>query len=41
VRSIFSARITAGYRTLGVREGDDMIWFWIGTHSEYDRLISR
>jgi len=24
---------------LGVREGDTMIWFWIGLHADYDRLI--
>lgn len=28
------------YRALGVREAEDIIWFWIGSHSDYDRLIS-
>lgn len=38
-RPVFSARVGLGYRALGVKEGDVMIWFWIGSHSEYDRVI--
>lgn len=40
-RAIYSVRISAAYRALGVREGDDLVWFWIGSHAEYDRLVSR
>ncbi len=40
-RPIYSARVAGGWRALGLREGDTMIWFWIGSHAEYDRLISR
>jgi hypothetical protein len=40
-RAIFSVRIGSGYRALAVREGDDIIWFWIGTHDDYDVLLSR
>jgi hypothetical protein len=36
---IYSARIGLHYRTLGAREGDTIIWFWIGSHADYDRLI--
>ena len=38
---IFSARVTRGYRAVGVREGDTIIWFWIGSHAGYERLLSR
>ena len=38
---IYSVRIGLHYRAVGLREGDTMIWFWIGPHSEYDRLLSR
>jgi hypothetical protein len=24
---------------LAVQEGEDLVWFWIGGHDEYDRLI--
>ena len=37
---IYSARVGLGYRALCVREGDDLIWFWIGSHAEYDRLVA-
>ena len=28
------------YRALGVEDGEDLVWFWIGHHAEYDRLVS-
>ena len=40
-RPIFSARVALGYRALCVREGEDFIWFWIGSHADYDRLLSQ
>lgn len=36
---IFSVRVSRHYRAVGVREDDSMIWFWIGSHNEYDRLL--
>ena len=38
---IYSVRISLGYRALGVKKDDAMIWFWIGPHAEYDRLLSQ
>jgi hypothetical protein len=38
---IYSVRASLGYRALGVREGDDIVWFWIGSHADYDKLITR
>lgn len=38
---IFSVRVGLGYRALAVREGETLIWFWIGSHADYDRLISQ
>ena len=35
----WSARVGRDYRAAAVRRGDDFIWFWIGGHAEYDRLI--
>jgi hypothetical protein len=28
------------YRALGVSVETGIVWFWIGTHAEYDRLIA-
>jgi len=36
---IYSARVTGDYRVLGILEGDTMIWYWIGNHDEYERLL--
>jgi hypothetical protein len=39
-RPIFSVRIGIGWRAVGIRKGDEMVWYWIGSHAEYDKLIS-
>jgi hypothetical protein len=39
-RPIYSVRVALGCRALGVRDGDTIVWFWIGSHSDYDGLIS-
>jgi len=36
---LWSARVNDYYRVLGYRDRDEITWFWIGTHGEYDRLI--
>ncbi len=38
-RPVYSARVSIGYRALGVLEQGDIVWFWIGPHHEYDRLL--
>ena len=37
----WSARITDDYRALGVMRGDTVIWFWIGPHADYVRIIEK
>lgn len=39
VGRFWSARVGVRYRALGTQQGDAMIWFWIGDHADYDRLI--
>jgi hypothetical protein len=34
----FSVRIGDHYRALGRQTDDTVVWVWIGTHAEYDRL---
>lgn len=31
-------RIGDHLRSIGLREGDVIVWFWIGTHEEYNRF---
>lgn len=38
---VYSVRIGRGYRALGLRDGDQINWFWIGSHAEYDQLLKR
>lgn len=37
--NVYSARIGLAYRALGVMDGSVIVWFWIGSHAEYDRLV--
>ena len=41
VGRFWSVRVGAHYRALAVREGDEVAWFWIGPHAEYDSLVGR
>lgn len=38
--SVYSVRISKGYRALGQVEGNEVVWFWIGSHDDYERLIA-
>ena len=40
VRGVWSVRIgTTGYRALASPEPDGYLWFWIGPHDEYERIL--
>ena len=39
VGRFWSARVGAHFRALGVEVPDGVLWFWIGTHADYDKLI--
>jgi hypothetical protein len=39
VQSFWSCRITDSYRALAVMDEDTAVWFWIGSHSDYELLI--
>ena len=38
---VWSVRVNAQYCALGRRKGSLMVWFWIGTHADYDGLVRR
>jgi hypothetical protein len=38
---MYSARVGISYRAVGARVGDTMVWFWIGSHAEYDLLLTQ
>ena len=37
---LWSVRVGLDHRALGRERGDDIVWFWIGSHADYDKLIS-
>ncbi|KAF0249733.1 MAG: hypothetical protein FD167_869, partial [bacterium] len=40
-KSVYSVRIDRDWRVLGIKEDGFMVWFWIGSHSDYGRLIGQ
>ena len=40
VGRMWSARIGIHYRAVAVEDGSDIVWFWIGHHTQYDRIIT-
>ncbi len=35
----WSVRVGQRYRTLCIEVEGGLLWFWIGTHAEYDKLL--
>ena len=38
---IYSVRVTGAYRVVGLLEKDEVTWFWIGSHADYDRILKK
>ena len=41
VGDVWSVRVNQQYRALGRRKGSLIVWFWIGSHAQYDDLVRR
>jgi mRNA-degrading endonuclease RelE of RelBE toxin-antitoxin system len=39
-RQVWSVRVGDHYRALGTERPEGIVWFWIGTHAEYDTLLT-
>jgi len=39
-QGLWSVRVGAHNRALGREKPEGIVWFWIGTHAEYDKLLS-
>jgi hypothetical protein len=37
---VWTAEIGRRYRAIGRRHGEDVYWFWIGTHEAYNRRLT-
>ncbi len=40
-KPVYSVRINIDYRAVGIFDGAEIVWFWIGPHSEYDTLLKK
>jgi hypothetical protein len=38
---IYSARVGMHYRAVGLLDGEEIVWFWIGSHADYDALLAQ
>jgi hypothetical protein len=36
---LWSVRIGAHYRALGLNKPEGVVWFWIGSHADYDKML--
>ena len=39
--NVWSVRINQSHRAVGRKHGNLIVWFWIGTHADYDRLLKQ
>jgi hypothetical protein len=40
-KGVWSVRVGIRYRALATEDGEDILWFWIGSQAEYNRIISQ
>lgn len=40
IGNLWSVRVGIGYRALAVDTTDGPVWFWIGSHADYDRIVN-
>jgi hypothetical protein len=36
---IYSARVDLDWRAVGILKDDTVVWFWVGSHQDYDALL--
>jgi hypothetical protein len=39
IKKYWSVRVNLETRALAIATGEDYVWFWIGRHKEYDRIV--
>lgn len=38
---IYSARVNLDYRSVGIIQDGEIVWFWIGPHRDYEKLLAK
>ena len=39
IDGLWSVRVGRGYRALGLDKPQGVLWFWIGRHADYEKLL--
>ena len=39
IGNLWSVRVGSHYRALGTERPEGVVWFWIGSHADYDKLL--
>ncbi len=39
IGKFWSARVDINYRALAIEDDEDLLWVWIGTHDEYEKML--
>lgn len=40
-KPVYSVRINLDYRAVGIIQDNEIIWFWIGSHNVYEKLLNK
>jgi len=40
IEELWSARVGMHYRTIGIDAPEGIQWIWVGSHADYDKLIT-
>ena len=40
-KPVYSVRINVEYRAVGIQNENEIIWFWVGSHDDYIKLLAR
>lgn len=40
-KPIYSVRIGTGWRAIGLLEKDAIIWYWVGSHNAYEKILNQ
>ncbi len=41
IKNYYSARVGKKYRAIAIQVEEGAVWFWIGSHSQYDDLLKQ
>ena len=41
IYDLWSVRVSKQFRALGFEEPEGIVWFWIGSHQEYDEILKK